>query len=62
MDQVMDIVKLHKFKGVEEFGQQNENLDCGNRKQEHKVEILKDPNDVLECTASFYFPSISKEK
>ena len=58
----MDVVKLNKFKGVEEFGQQNENLDCENRKVEHKVEILKDPNDVFECTASFYFPSISKEK
>ena len=48
----MDIVKLKDFnllkKEAEEFGQQSKTLDSENRKLEHLVEILKDPND-FEC-------------
>ena len=66
MDQVLDIVKLNNFvflkKEVEEFGQQSQNLDCENRRLEHKVEILKNPNNICECITTFYSFSISKEK
>ena len=52
MDQVMNIVKLDKFnflkKKVEEFGLQSKNVDLENRRQEHKLETLNDPNDVCE--------------
>ena len=62
----MEIVKLNKFnflkKKVEEFGQQCKNLDCENRRIEHKTEILKKPNNVSECIIALYSFSISKEK
>ena len=48
----MDIVELNKFdflkKEVEEFVQQSKNLDCENRRLEHKAEIFKNQNDVCE--------------
>ena len=62
----MDIVKLTKFnflkEEVEEFGQQSKNLYCENRRLEHKIEILKDPNDNCKCKIALYSCSISKEK
>ena len=44
-----------------DFGQQCKYYDCENRKLEHKVEILKDPN-VCEFIIVLYSFSISKEK
>ena len=62
----MDIVELNKFdflkKEVEEFVQQSKNLDCQNRRLEHKVEIFKNQNDVCECIIVLNSSSISKEK
>ena len=45
----MDIVKLYLKvyflkKEVEEFGKQSQNFDCW-----HKVEILKNSNNVCDC-------------
>ena len=66
IDRVMDVVKLDKFKfstkkEVQEFRQQSKNLDRENRKLEHKVEILKDPN-VCECIIGLCSLSIRREK
>ena len=48
--------------GPEEFGQQSQNLDFENRRLEHKVEILKNPNNVCECIIALYSFSISKNR
>ena len=37
-------------------------MDCENRRLEHKVEILKDPNNACECIIPLYSFSVSKEK
>ena len=44
------------------MGQQSKNLDCENRRLEHKVEILKDSNDVCECIIALRSFNISKAK
>ena len=49
------------MKEVEELGQQSQNLDCENRRVEHKAEILKS-RDVSECINALYSFSISLEK
>ena len=60
----MNIVKLNKSnflqEEVEEFGQQSKNLDCDNRRLEHKVEILKDPHGICECIFALCSFIISK--
>ena len=62
----MDIVKCNKFNvlknEVYKFGQQSKNLNCESRRLEHKVETLKDPNDVCECIIALNSFSISKMK
>ena len=66
MDQVMDIVELNKLnllkKEVDKFGQQRKNLDCENKRLEHKVEILKDSSNVCDCITDSKPYSIGKDK
>ena len=50
------------MKEVEELGQQSQNLDCENRRAEHKAEILKSRDNVSECINALYSFSISLEK
>ena len=62
----MDVIGLDKSnflkREVWEFGQQIKNLDCEKRRLEHKVYILKYPNDACESIIALYFFSKSKEK
>ena len=48
--------------GNEEFGQQTKSLDFENRRQEHKLETLDDPNDVCEGIIALHSFSIRKKK
>ena len=61
IDLAMYIVKLNKFnmvkKEVEEFGQPNKNFDGENKRLEHSVEVLRDPNDVW----TYYFIFLTQE-
>ena len=50
------------MKEVEEFGKQSEKFDHENRTLDHKVKVLKDPNNIFECMTALYLFSISEEK
>ena len=51
-----------KWKKIEEYEEQSKNFDRENRRLEHRVELLKNPNDVCKCIIALYSFSIGKEK